>query len=289
MQKRIFSMPVAVCGATGKQGGAVAYELLKRGHKVRALTRNPDKESALALKAAGAEMMKVDLEDRATIARAIEGIEAVYSVQDFLEAGVESELRQGINVVEEAVAAKVKYLVYSGASTMDRNTGVPHLDSKWKVEEAIRKSGLAFTIFRPAAFMENWEWERDMILKEGVIRMPMRADMTYRQVSVQDIAAMVVNAIEQPKVWENKIAALSADNLSPNEIAATFSRVLGKTVRYEALPWKECIEQQGEELTSMYRYFDDYGMDGEPDMLKRWNGSALSLENYLRENGWADS
>ena len=166
---KLYDRPIAVAGATGKQGGAVAARLLARGHRVRALTRSPDKPAAAALAEAGAELVQADLEDRHSLDDALDGVAAVFSVQDFLEAGVDAEVRQGLNLTAAAAAANVDHIVYSGASTMDRHTGVPHLDSKWRIEREVRSLDVPWTVFRPAAFMENWAWERETILNEGMM------------------------------------------------------------------------------------------------------------------------
>ncbi len=283
---KIYDRPVAVAGATGKQGGAVAARLLERGHRVLALTRNPDKPAARALAAAGAEVVKADLEDRSSLDRALDGAAALFSVQDFLEAGVDAERRQGLNLTEAAGASSIEHLVYSGASTIDRHTGVPHLDSKWEVEQRVRALDLPWTVFRPAAFMENWAWERETIESTGIMHHPGRADMVYRQVSVRDIAAMVVAALENPAVWAGNIAALAGDALTPVEMAEVFSRVLARPIAFEQVDWESARATQGEELMLMYRYFDEFGMDGDPRQLRHWHPGALSFERFLREDGW---
>ena len=83
-----------VTGATGRQGGAVARRLLKRGHRVRALTRDPEKPAAEALAEMGAEVVRGDLDDRLSVERALEGAYGVFAVQNFWEAGYEREVRQ---------------------------------------------------------------------------------------------------------------------------------------------------------------------------------------------------
>ena len=284
----IRDRPIAVAGATGKQGGAVAQRLLARGHKVRALTRNPDKPAAQALAGKGADVVCADLEDRFSLDRALAGAGALFSVQDFLAAGVEAELRQGINLTSAAAASRIEHLVYTGASTMDRNTGVPHLDSKWQVETRVRAVGTPWTVFRPSAFMDNWEWDRETILETGVVRYPIRPDTLYRQVAVADIAAMVVTAFEHPDVWAGQIMPLAGDISSMEEITATLSRVTGRTLRYEQMNWERCVAEQGKELMLMYRYFDTFGMDGAPDDMRRFNPDAMTFEAYLRSAGWGD-
>ncbi len=282
----IHDRPIVVTGATGKQGGSVTRRLLARGHRVRALTRSPYKPAAQALEQQGAEVVRADLEDRSTLDAALLGASALFSVQDFLEAGVEAELRQGTNLARAASASGIDHIVYSGASTIDRNTGVPHLDSKWQVETQVRASGKAFTVFRPAAFMDNWEWDREAILKSGVVRYPIRPDTYYRQVAVADIAAMVVTAFEFPQTWSGQIMPLAGDVSTMSQITATLSSVVGKSLHYEQMSWEQCIEEQGQELMAMYRYFDTFGMDGAPSYMKRWHGDAMDFETYLRKAGW---
>ena len=283
---KIYDRPIVVTGATGKQGGAVAQRLLARGHRVRALTRDPDKPVSRALAKKGAEVVRADLEDRASLEDALKGAAALFSVQDFLEAGVEAEQRQGLNLIAAATGSKVEHVVYSGASTIDRNTGVPHLESKWRVEGSVRGLDRPWTVFRPAAFMDNWEWDREAIHETGVVRYPIRPDTLYRQVAVADIAAMVVTAFEHPEVWEGQIMPLAGDVSSMEQITATLSRVLGSELRYEQMPWEQCVAEQGEELMLMYRYFDTFGMDGVPQYMHRFHPDAMTFETYLRRSGW---
>ena len=278
--------PIVVSGATGGQGGAVATALLARDQPVRALTRDPDGEAAAALRDAGAEVVAADLMDRASLDAALAGVSGVFSVQDFLAAGVDAEIEMGLNLTDAAIAAEVGHVVYSAASTSDRNTGVAHLDSKWIIERRLRDAGVPFTVFRPAAFMDNWAWERDQILDTGTISLPLRPDSTYRQVAVADIGAMAAIAFADPVRWVGRIAPLAGDAATPVEIAATFSSVSGRRIEYRQMSWDECLETQGEELTSMYRAFDEFGMDGDPTYLRRWHPDALDLDAYLTVNGW---
>ena len=126
---------VLVTGATGKQGGAVARQLIGKGHHVRALTRDPSKPAAQALAGLGAELAVGNLDDRASLERAIDGVDAVFAVATPFEEGTQAETQQGINVADAAIAAGVQ-LVYSSVANADRQTGIPHFDSKFAVEAA---------------------------------------------------------------------------------------------------------------------------------------------------------
>ena len=103
---------VLVTGATGKQGGAVARRLLKGGHTVRALTRKADSPAAKELSQAGAEIATGSLDDRASLDRAVKGVDGVFAMSTPFEAGMEAETRQGVTVADAANAAGV-HLVYT--------------------------------------------------------------------------------------------------------------------------------------------------------------------------------
>jgi uncharacterized protein YbjT (DUF2867 family) len=148
---------VLVTGATGQQGGAVARELLKGGHPVRAVTRKSDGEKARALAKAGAEIIYGDLDDAGSLERALKGMWGVFSVQNTWEAGIEKEEIQGKRFAEIARRAGVKHFVYSSVGSAHRGTGIPHFDNKWKIKETVRKLGFpSFTVLRAAFFMENF-------------------------------------------------------------------------------------------------------------------------------------
>src|SRR5512133_1785489 len=146
---------VAVTGATGNQGGALARALLDRGHMVRALTRKPQSNAAAKLEALGAIVCAADFDDGETVTEAARGADAFFLVATPFEEGVEAEVHQGRTAARAAKDAGVKHLVYSSVAGADKNTGIPHFDSKAEVEAFIRKLGIPFTIVAPVFFMEN--------------------------------------------------------------------------------------------------------------------------------------
>jgi uncharacterized protein YbjT (DUF2867 family) len=147
---------VLVTGATGQQGGAVAGELLANGYTVMAMTRNPEGEKAQALASLGAEVIRGDLDDAGSLEQAMGGVWGVFAVQNTWEAGIEQEEVQGKRMAEIAKKTGVQHFVYTSVASAHRNTGIPHFDNKWRVEETIRTLGLpSYTIIRPVFFMEN--------------------------------------------------------------------------------------------------------------------------------------
>src|SRR5215510_10663245 len=106
---------ILVTGATGQQGGATARHLLANGWRVRALTRDPNKPTAQALAQAGAEVVRGDNEDRASLAAAMQNVYGVFSVQNnwLPEVGLDGELRQGKFIADAANGAQVQHFVYT--------------------------------------------------------------------------------------------------------------------------------------------------------------------------------
>ena len=100
---------ILVTGATGNQGGATARHLLAGGWHVRALVRDATTPAAAALAATGAELVRGDLDDRASIDAAVRGAHGLYSVQS----ANPNEIAQGKTIADAAQAAGVQHLVYS--------------------------------------------------------------------------------------------------------------------------------------------------------------------------------
>ena len=144
---------IAMCGATGRQGGAVTRSLLSAGWKVRALTRRPDRRKARVLAELGADVVRADMNDPDSLRAAFGGAHGVYSVQNGLKSGFDREVTQGRNVADAAGDVGVRHVVYGSAGTGEP-TGVPSWDAKLAVEEHMRHLGLPFTILRGMAFME---------------------------------------------------------------------------------------------------------------------------------------
>jgi NAD(P)-dependent dehydrogenase (short-subunit alcohol dehydrogenase family) len=147
---------ILITGVTGNQGGAVAQALQGAGFHLRGLTRKPDSELAAALARRGVDIVKGDLDDEATLRRALAGAWGVFGVQNAGEAGVEREEAQGKRLATLAREAGVEHYVYTSVGSAHKRTGIPHFDNKWRIEETVR--GLRFpshVILRPVFFMEN--------------------------------------------------------------------------------------------------------------------------------------
>ena len=156
-------LTVVVTGSTGKQGGAVARGLLERGHKVRAVTRDPNSSQAKSLANAGAALVVASLEDTLSIRKALDGATSVFAMTTPF-GGTAAEIRQGIGAADAAKAAGV-HLVFTSVGSANRQTGIPHFDNKYEVERHIAKVGVRATILAPVAFMENLYFVKEQLAK----------------------------------------------------------------------------------------------------------------------------
>ncbi len=276
---------ILVSGATGRQGGAVARELLSRGYRVRGLTRNPDSERAQQLAGLGIEMVRGDFDDIDSLNRAAQGAYGVFSVQNFWEHGKQGEIRQGSNLADAAKQAGVSHFVYTSVANADKNTGIPHFDSKYEIEKYIQSIELPYTIIRPVSFMENWEYSRTDI-ENGIIYGPLSPDTRHQHIAVRDIGRFAAEAFDNPAEWLGVSLDIAGDESDQLETARIFSRVTGKDVKYVQVPWDEYEAQQGEEMTIMEKWFENTGYSVDVVDLRNDYPWLSSLEQYLKENDW---
>ena len=273
---------IVVSGATGKQGGAAFRHLRQRGFALRALVRNPESPQARELEGNRVEVLRGNFDDAESIERALDGADGAYSVQAW-QGGPETEIRQGIAFAEAANRQEVRHFVYSSVGAADQHTGIPHFESKGKIEERIRQIGMPYTIFRPVFFMENWLMMRDGI-DNGTIMLPLSARTRLQMIAVDDIGAFVALAFEHPGHWHNRSFELAGDELSMTELAQAFSRASGREVRYQQVPWDQFEKRAGHEITVMYRWFEDTGYSVDIAAVRDQYPGLTSFNRWLEQN-----
>jgi uncharacterized protein YbjT (DUF2867 family) len=279
---------IAVTGATGQQGGATARHLLAKGFKVRALTRDPQKPAAKALVEAGAQVVQADNEDRASLEAAFKGAFGVFSVQSFWEIGTEGEIRQGKNIADAVKVAGVQHIVYSSVGGAERNTGVPHFESKWQIEQHIRQLGLPATILRPVEFMENLNWSRPAILNGSFPSLGLRPQRKRYMIAVDDIGGFATMAFANAQEHIGKATEIAGDALTEQEIARTLSKVIGRPVQL-VQPSVTPDQPENDELLKMTRWFDKEGYQSDIPVLKAIYPPLQTLETWLRNTGWENA
>jgi uncharacterized protein YbjT (DUF2867 family) len=280
---------ILVTGATGRQGGALVKHLLAAQWRVRALTRNPGGRAAKELAASGVEVVQGDMDNVESLRAAMNGVYGVYSVQDFWTVGARREIQQGKNMADAARAAGAEHFVYSSVGGAERNSGISHWETKWEVENYIRKLGLRATMLRPAAFMENYYIDAVEIgILKGKLADPIRGNKPYQTIAADNIGAFAALAFQKPKDFIGLELEIAGSELTNLEAAQVFSRVLGRPVKFRKLPLPLVRLVLGKEFHEMFRWFNEAGFKADiPALKKRFpEVRLLNLEEWLRAEGW---
>lgn len=279
---------ILVAGITGQQGGAAAKHLLADGWKVRGLSRDVSKPAVQALRNAGAEVVQGNMEDTASLDAALKGVYGVFSVQNFWlpEVGFEGEIREGKNLADAAKVAGVQHFVYSSVGGADRNTGIPHFESKWQIEQHVQALGLPATIFRPVGFMDNFNWSRPYILNGVFSGFGLNPDRTLQLIAVDDIGGLVALAFAHPRDYLGLALEIAGDELTESQMAETFSRVIGRPVQVVADTSPRSAEPENQK---MRKWFNEKGYEADIPALRKRYPALTSLETWLRRTGWENA
>jgi uncharacterized protein YbjT (DUF2867 family) len=280
---------IAVFGGTGQQGGSVINSLLSRGAQVRALVRNPGSDRAQALAGRGVELARVEIGDAASLSAALGGVAAFFFMTTpagHRLADIEGETQQGIALADAAVAAAVPHVVFSSVGGAERDSGVPHFESKRRVEEHLEQSGLRVTVVRPVAFMDNFTAMGPSVENgELVLRWPLPDDVPLQLVAVRDIgrisASLLLGAAEAP----GGAVEIAGDELTGSRIAAAFGAHAGLPARYEALPLH--VLGDDADAQAMFRWFAETpAYQADLGAVKAIEPSVWDLPAWLRSGGW---
>ena len=279
---------VLVTGATGRQGGAVARELLARRFHVRAMTRKPDSEQAEALAELGADIVQGDFDDVESLVRAAEGAWGAFSVQNTWEVGVEKEEEQGKQFAEVCKRAGVSHFVYSSVASADRHTGIPHFDNKWRIEEKVRQLGFpTHTILRPVFFMENFlsPWLR-LGLEEGRLTLSIKPTTVLQMIAVTDIGRYGAWAFESHRKLNGRAIDIAGDERTMPDAAKVIGIAAEREIEFDPTPIDE-VRKFSEDMATMLEWFDAVGYDVDIGALSRESGiRPIALAEWVSEVDW---
>jgi uncharacterized protein YbjT (DUF2867 family) len=283
------SKGILVTGATGHQGGAVAHELLARGRRVRAMTRKPQGEAARALAAKGAEVVAGDLDDEASIARALSGMWGAFAVQNTWEAGVEKEEEQGKRFARAAKQAGIQHFVYTSVGSAHRKTGIPHFDNKWRIEETVRSLDFpTHVILRPVFFMENLlsPWFKPAI-DSGKLAVGMKPETLLQMIAVEDIGKYGLWAFENPEKLNGREIDIAGDALTMPQTAKVIGAAARRPVEFFRVPIED-VRKGSADYALMLEWFDRVGYDADIPATSRESGiRPTTFEEWARRADWS--
>ena len=274
---------ILITGVTGKQGGAVARALRSTGFRLYGLTRKPNDERTAALARSGVEIIKGDLDDEASLRRALAGAWGVFSVQNTGEAGVEREETQGKRLATLAREVGVEHFVYTSVGSADKRTGVPHFDNKWRIEETVR--GLRFpshVILRPVFFMENLV--APFSLKGSTLAWALGPGTKLQMIAVDDIGWFGARAFTEATALNRREIDLAGDVRTLPEATEILTETLGRPIAFAQTPIEQ-VRRYSKEMASMLEWFERVGFSADIAALEREFGRTLTkLPDWARRH-----
>ncbi|KAJ5936029.1 hypothetical protein N7454_005327 [Penicillium verhagenii] len=249
----IYAMPklITIFGATGNQGGSVIRTILEdtilsKEFRIRAVTRNVNKDSCKDLVAQGIEVVQGDMASPEDMKRVVSGSDTVFLVTNFWEhQAAAPEIAQGKTVADSCKAEGVKHLIFSSLidaskESNGRFVNITHFDGKAEVERYIRKIELTASFVMPGIFMTELF---SLIQPQGdgswLLATPTRTDAPAPFIDIDaDMGNFVRAALLNKPEWGANTIYASSDYYKFDDIAGHFEAATGKKLDVVTVPGK---------------------------------------------------
>ena len=301
---------IAVTGATGAQGGGLARAILEGdAFAVRALTRKPDSEKARALADAGAEVVAADLDDAASLRRALEGAWGAFFVTSYWEYfSPERELAQARNMVAASRGIGLQHVIWSTLEdtreqvpltddrmpTLMERYKVPHFDAKGESDAMFAEAGLPVTFLRASFYWENFIYfgQGPRRAEDGTLELvlPM-GNKRLAGVAAKDIGRVAYGILRRSPSLIGQTVGVAGEHLTGTEMAAKMSAALGEQVRYGDISpaaYRALGFPGADDLGNMFQYYQDFERElAEVRSVERsraLNPELQDFDAWLREN-----
>jgi uncharacterized protein YbjT (DUF2867 family) len=302
---------IAVVGATGQQGGGLARAILDDPagrFAVRAITRRPDSDAAKALADRGAEVVTGDLDDEASLTKALQGAYGAFFVTAFWEYNsVEREHAQAHAMAAAAKAAGLQHVIWSTlpdtrehiphdddrVPTLHGSYKVPHFDSKGEADSFFIDAGVPTTFLSTTMYFESFlDFFRPARGEDGTlaIHLPM-GDRKLPGIASEDIGRTAFGIFERGTELVGQTVNVSGENLTGEEYAAAFSRELGEDVVYRpmGLDAVRGLPFPGAEDTANMFFFyaeyeDVFAGARDPEEVRKLNPRLQDFATWLAAN-----
>ncbi|NNE03194.1 MAG: NmrA/HSCARG family protein [Eudoraea sp.] len=248
---------IFITGITGNQGSALAKYLITQDCKLIGLTRNENSDKAKHWKAKGVTIVEGNLDEPNSYKDHLEKADAIFLVQTLQRK--ENEIKQGKQFIDAIKPQGNSHLVYSSVLGADLNTGVPHFDSKFDLENYIISKNLDHTILRPASFYENHLLPQVANgIKKGKFVSPLKKNCTQQMIGVDDIGKIAAKVISKREKYEGKTLSIATDEWQIGQVPQAFSEVMNRPVKYKKLPGFITRLAMGKDLSKMFRYMNKH-------------------------------
>jgi len=253
-----------VVGATGRLGGEICRRLAVQGKPVKALVRpTADQAKVDKLKSYDVEIVPGDLRDRTSLEAACQGVTAVISTASSMpfsyqpgENDIQTVDLEGLrNLIAAARAADVHHFIYTSFSG-NIDLACPLRNAKRAVEQALKDSGLTYTILRPSYFTEVWLTPRlGLDFVNAKARISGSGEEPISWISLHDVAQFAVESLDNPAARNATLALGGPEALSPLEVVRIFEEVSGRSFEVEHVPEEALEEQQRAAADAMQQSF----------------------------------
>ncbi|HEY9778801.1 MAG TPA: NmrA family NAD(P)-binding protein [Leptolyngbyaceae cyanobacterium] len=287
---------VLLIGVTGGTGGNVVKGFLDLGvTNLRAITRKIDffRPSLSKLSDAGVELVEANLDDEDSLVAAFSGISAVYCHATAADSTKPDplEIERAYRVARAAKKADIKHFVYNSAGGADRNSGIAHIEQKYKVEQIFKQAGLPTTFLRACLFMEEFwkKYTRPSILK-GVFRFSIQPDRPLHLITTKDMGRVAAYVMQHPSKYIGEEIELAGDMLTPQQMAEAFSKVQRMPVVYKQIPAWIFLLLLRKELFALIVWYRTKGYQADVKRLREeeFPGLLTTFSEFLEETNWAN-
>jgi uncharacterized protein YbjT (DUF2867 family) len=303
---------ITVFGATGAQGGGLVRAILndKNGEfAVRAVTRDINSDKAKELASLGAEVVAGDVDDPASVEKALEGAYGAYFVTFFWNHfSPEKEVAEAKTFANAAKKAGLKHAIWStledvrefvplnddSMPTLHGKYKVPHFDGKGEADKFFTEAGVPTTFLYPSFYWENFIYFGSGPKKgaDGKLQLTLPiGDSKMGGIAAEDIGKSAYGIFKKGKEFIGKKVGLAGGQLSGEEMASELSKALGQPVSYNKIPasvYRSFGFPGADDLGNMFQFYDDFAqqVNGLRDVnsSKQLNPELKSFPEWLKEN-----
>lgn len=228
-------MKVAIAGAFGHLGYDVLKAAISKGYDVVALDI---KEKDVEEKGKYV-FYPIDATKKETIAHVLDGVDVLISTVGLVSKSAkvtnyDVDLNGNLNLLEEAKNADVKKFIYVSVIHAETAPDVPMLDSKYKFEEELKKSGLSYSIVRPTGYFYDIAHVFMPMIEKGKVTLLGKKNYPVNVIDTSDLADFIINHVETTENSFDEIGGKETYNYE--EIAKMFISASGKKVKISRAP-----------------------------------------------------
>lgn len=304
---------ITVFGATGAQGGGLARAILNDPNgdfTVKAVTRDVNSEKAKELADLGAQLVVADIDDAASMQRALEGAYGAYFVTFYwAHFSPEKEIAEAKNMAKAAKAAGIQHAIWSTLEdtrewvplndnrmpTLMEKYKVPHFDGKGEGDKFFKESGVPTTFLRASFYWDNFIYFGAGPKKgpDGKLYLTFPLDdKKMAGIAAEDIGKCAYGIFKKGKEFIGKTIGIAGEHLTGQEMADAMSKEIGQEVIYNNVTpdtYRDFGFPGADDLGNMFQFYRDFEKDvnsvRDVSFSKKLNPELKDFSQWLSENG----